>query len=655
MGRNNRTLIGERSTGAWLAAWVVLAAVCIWSYWPGLQGPFLLDDHGTLSRLGSLGGVDDWLSFRAFVLGGHAGPTGRPVALLSFLLDANTWPTDPWPFKRTNLAVHLLCGMALGTLVNRVLAMLGHGRPAARTCALAAAAIWMLHPFLVSTALYPVQRMAQLAALFVFAGLAAYLGGRAMLPTDARKAYLVMSLAIVLATVLATLSKENGILMPLLVGIAELTIVSSQRSRLGTLNRAWAAVFIAVPAVLVFSYLAWKLAGIDPFATLPGRDFSVQERLLTQFRVLADYLRHWFVPELYTAGVFQDHVVKSTGLLAPVTTILGLALHGGLVAAAVRLRRRRPLFSFAVLFFYGGHLLESTVLNLELYFEHRNYLPAAFLAVPPVVALYRALPRRASAIAILSLAALLAAFTHFSATVWADYRSIVAAAAEKAPTSVRAQQQLATLQFNDGEYHAALDTIDRGLEARPDSHTLQLTRGIILCRIGTLDDRTFGAVAHAVSQKVFDGRIFDTYSTFVAALVDGKCIENAPSKARAMLTRMLDVPGNADPTSTAYSHVEFLIGYTHLAEGDTRMAIEAFRRSFDAVNQPGTAMRAAAVLASAGRYDEALDFAGRALDLLDSERRAGNGSVRVRRSDVLEFQQRVREARAAGAAAPSGD
>ena len=38
--------------------------------------------------------------------------------------------------------------------------------------------------------------------------------------------------------------------------------------------------------------------------------------------------------------------------------------------------KKHPVFSFAILWFFAGHVLESTVIPLELYFEHRNYLPA---------------------------------------------------------------------------------------------------------------------------------------------------------------------------------------------------------------------------------------------------------------------------------------
>ncbi len=71
-------------------------------YFPGLNGPFLLDDFGPVAALDKYGGIHDWETFRLFVFGDKSGPLGRPVSLLSFLLDGTTF-IDPWRFKFTNL------------------------------------------------------------------------------------------------------------------------------------------------------------------------------------------------------------------------------------------------------------------------------------------------------------------------------------------------------------------------------------------------------------------------------------------------------------------------------------------------------------------------------------------------------------------------
>ncbi len=71
-------------------------------------GDFLFDDFGNLPTLGATGPVDNWPTFWRYLTSGIADPTGRPIALLSFLADAQNWPTDPYPFKRTNLLLHLI-------------------------------------------------------------------------------------------------------------------------------------------------------------------------------------------------------------------------------------------------------------------------------------------------------------------------------------------------------------------------------------------------------------------------------------------------------------------------------------------------------------------------------------------------------------------
>src|ERR1700754_2594324 len=90
------------------------------AYRPGLTGPFLFDDYANLPILGEGGAVTDAASFARYITSGAADPTGRPVALATFLLDAQDWPADPYPFKRSNLILHLLNGALLLVLLRRL-------------------------------------------------------------------------------------------------------------------------------------------------------------------------------------------------------------------------------------------------------------------------------------------------------------------------------------------------------------------------------------------------------------------------------------------------------------------------------------------------------------------------------------------------------
>ncbi len=635
--------------------WLLLFAIAVLAYFPGLSGPFLLDDYGSIADLGNFGGITDWETFKIFVFGGHSGPTGRPISLLSFLIDANNWPADPWPFKRTNLAIHLINAALLGSLIVRLLRVLEVEEQNARWIALMSTACWVLHPFLVSTTLYVVQRMAQLSTLFILAGLNVHFVGRALISRNLVTGYAVLTLSVVLFTLLAMLSKENGILLPLLIGVTELTIFASQRHRLEGLNRNWAIIFIIIPSAIIFLYLLEKPLRGNFFEIVPPREFSVYERFLTQPRVLMDYLKHWFVPELYTTGIFQDHFPKSTGFFSPVTTALSFLAHAAIVTAAIAYRRKWPLFAFAALFFYASHLLESTVLNLELYFEHRNYLAAVFLFVP-LIAILQQRAKRQTVLAVTVVAVfVLGGFTRYSATVWQDFASIVEVSARKAPTSVRAQAQYATQLFNEGHHQASLDVISKAIEIDNSERPLLLVnRLIILCNLGVDTKGEFDSVAAILSKRPYDPRSVKLYSEFSSLVINDKCKNVQTGGLRSMYSDMLNVPRNADPTSLAFSQIQYLIGFASVHMQDLPGATAAFGLSLK--TRPGAqhAMLMAAHLATAEYFDEAIEFSNIALSQLDVMQTDLLDIARVTRNDVLAFQAVVRADREAAASNDQG-
>lgn len=639
-GLGDRKLIGF---------WAVALLAGVIAYMPGLDGPFLFDDFGSIAELGSRGGVRDWETFKGFVFGGYSGPTGRPLALLTFLIDANNWPADAWPFKRTNLVIHLINAALLGVLINKVLQLLEMDSRNRRWIVAISAACWLLHPFLVSTTLYVVQRMAQLATLFVFLGFIAYLHGRSLLASNALKAYLIMSLSVGVFTFLAMISKENGILLPLLIGTLEVTVLASQRARLPRLNRYWAIVFLVLPSTIIALYLGGKFLSDDFFRAMPPRDFSTYERLLTQPRILVDYLRHWFVPELYTVGVFQDHFIKSTGILSPITTLFAIVFHLALIVIAVIKRQRWPLFAFAVLFFYASHLIESTVINLELYFEHRNYLASAFLFVPVVVLLQSQLNRRLFFVVAAGALLLLAGITRYTATVWADHDTMVEASAQKAPTSARAQMLLARNLYNRQQYDESIRVIDEAIANIPDNHALLISRSNILCNLGILEASDFEDTARKLAASIYDPRSIRLYTSLGVSIVEGRCPSVTADSLREMFENMLDVAENSDPRLMQFSQIQYLIGYTSVHIGEPERAVAAFEKSLDSRPGAAHAMLMAADLASGDYYDEALHFSGIALQQL----KAGTSNLMqgapVNESDIHAFRATVRADREAAA------
>ncbi len=635
---------GSAHTLRILSGWAVVLLAGVYAYFPGLHGPFVLDDFGSIAALGERGGVVDWDTFKAFVFGGGAGPTGRPLSLLSFLVDANTWPAESWPFKRTNLAIHLLTGVLFGVVTVQVLRTQNVEPRSAQWIALSVAACWLLHPFLVSTTLYVVQRMAQLSTLFTLAGLSAYMYGRSLLGTNRLRAYIAMSAAIVFFGLLATLSKENGILLPMLIGVFELTIYSASSAGTERLNRLWMTAFIVVPSVVVLAYLGNRVFSGTFFEVVPPRQFSIYERLITQPRVLVEYLQHWFIPKLYTTGVFQDHFIKSTGLLSPVTTLLSIVLHLAAIALAFIQRRKWPLLSMAILFFYAGHLLESTVINLEMYFEHRNYLPAAFLFLPILAGAYKRFSRTTYAVIVVALLILLGSFTRYSATIWSDFSSMVEASAHKAPTSARAQTQYAVNLFNANRIEESLATLDRAIENSTfDDPLLLVNRLVALCNVNRLSGDEFERVARTLSPLKYDARHLKVYTRLAEAVVERRCPAVSNSMLASLFERMLTVPYNADPSLLPYSQITYLLGFARAYNDQADAAIAAFEASLS--SRPGAthAMMMAAVLATNGHGKEALYLSDIALEQIEAEAEVRRSGASASRSDILHFQKVVRD------------
>ena len=82
----------------WIYAIALVAAIFV-VYRLSWHGGFVFDDFGTLPALGATGPVDGAARFWRYVTAGSSDPTGRPLSMLSFLIDANDWPTDPYPFN----------------------------------------------------------------------------------------------------------------------------------------------------------------------------------------------------------------------------------------------------------------------------------------------------------------------------------------------------------------------------------------------------------------------------------------------------------------------------------------------------------------------------------------------------------------------------
>jgi tetratricopeptide (TPR) repeat protein len=322
--------------------------------------------------------MDDW---RTAALSTDSGPLGRPIAMLSFAANhALAGNLDGAVIKTTNALVHILSGVFLYLFLTTVLTrspVLSLGRDQALITALFATALWLLHPLHVSTVLYAVQRMTQLAALFTFIGLwqvfrlrAAMLEREPGVPELSR-----ILLHGALWTSLAALSKENGLLLPLLAAVTELCLFRFRGlARYEPAARYSVLLMIVGTALVLILFPVFKPETVQLWYA--QRDFSFSERILTQPRVLWEYLGWLLLPDIGSMGFYSDDYPLSQSLLAPVTTGIALLAFFAIGIVAWLRRDQLPLLGFALLWFLAGHVLESSIFALEIAYEHRNYVPS---------------------------------------------------------------------------------------------------------------------------------------------------------------------------------------------------------------------------------------------------------------------------------------
>jgi hypothetical protein len=465
----------------WLVAgFVGLFCVALAIFWPAVHGPFVFDDFPNLQNLTHVDGKLDLPHIGEYLAAFHGNP-GRPLSALSFLIEDSAWPTSPLAFKRDNLLLHLLVGVLVFVLARRLARQLESTRPKSDAIGLATAAMWLLHPIQLSATMLVVQRMNILCSIFVLLGLLAYLACVTKKAWPDAVRVLLAGAVLGLSAVLAILCKENGILVFAYAVALNLTLL---RPPITALRPTWRRLLHLGTALPMISLAAVALVQLPQIqGSYRGRSFTLGERLLTQPRVIVDYLREILLPRIGSQGIFHDGYVASTGLLSPPSTVLSIAAVALVALAAWRLRARRPLFAFAVCWFIAGHLLESTVVPLELYFEHRNYLPmiGPLFSIACGIATVNVAYRRVAWALLGIWLTMVSALTFINARTWGDRGLMATIWVQENPTSTRAVQMLASYQFDVGDFAGARKTMQEGLARIPQADELSLQSVLLDC------------------------------------------------------------------------------------------------------------------------------------------------------------------------------
>jgi tetratricopeptide (TPR) repeat protein len=217
--------------------------------------------------------------------------------------------------------------------------------------------------------------------------------------------------------------------------------------------------------------------GINPVETILKtyeiREFTLSQRILTQFRVIIFYISLLVFPHPSRLNLLHDFPL-SYSLFNPITTLFSLIAILGAIGLAIRIAKKEHLISFCILWYFGNLVIESSVIGLEIIYEHRNYLPSMFASLLFVILtskISHVFPRQNRTWQVgLSLVVIIFSFwTYQRNQIWGgDEKDFWKDCLEKSPNYVRLYNKIGSTLLNEGKVKEAMGYFSKAVRIRPN-------------------------------------------------------------------------------------------------------------------------------------------------------------------------------------------
>lgn len=566
----------------------------------------MFDDENNLKQLRIINDDLSLTHLQTFFGESKSGPLKRPISVFSFLIDAQNWPADAYSFKRTNVFIHIFNGFLLFIVLWILFRQKGYRENKTLFIAGFATGFWLFHPFLVSTTLYVVQRMAMLPLTFMLVGLWFYLLGRKKYQIyNESKGHVWLFSAVYIMTLLAMLSKENGIVFLWLICLFEVFVIQwyLDYKPLNQRLNLWLLKLPAIAAIVLF------LLQVPAFiADYDVRQFNMGQRLLSETRAVSKYLYHWFIPDYFTEGVFTDGFKFSKNIFNPLTTVFSSVFVLALLAIAWIKRRQWIWFSFAFFFFFVAQILESTIVPLELYFEHRVYVGAIFIGVPITLGLYNATKQSKIFYIIPALICLLlAGMTYMRSDIWGNNLQLHELTMEKFPESLRARMGTAGIYDSKGLVVDASQLVQDGFQYHNNLELIFNSLGINCVQNKVTLEQVDNVVDKLKTQK-FIKNDFWSFINLIKLMFDHNCIGEDTYQAIFDLADALE----QNPNSKIYQKIstaKFIKGQVYFKQEKYELSKDMYIESFKITQNDYEAMNTAIIqFINKDKYAQALEI-----------------------------------------------
>jgi tetratricopeptide (TPR) repeat protein len=426
----------------------------------------------------------------------ETGHLKRPVAYLSLAINYYFNQDNVFGYHIVNILIHFVTAVFLFLFIHQTLRLPRlrerYGKHA-YFIALLSSVLWATNPIQTQAVTYIVQRMASMAGMFYIMSMYFYIHGRV---SDQKSVKAFAYSTCIITGLLACGSKENAAMLPVSILVFDLLLIQGlskkKALRIGLLFLLCALV---AQALLLLTQGVFLLDLEEYLSGYSLRNFTLMERVLTESRVIVFYISLLLYPMPSRLCIMHSPTL-STGLFDPPTTFLSILLILGVIAYALAAARKYPLISYCILFFFLNHIVESSVLPLELAFEHRNYTPSMLFFVPISILIVkglRAFSHKPAMYTIITAFVILIIISNGHGTfirnvIWKTDESLWMDAVDKYPNASRGHHNLAHYYDRNNHIDKALRHYTQALTLPEPSYGNKsyFTR----CNLGLLYERT---------------------------------------------------------------------------------------------------------------------------------------------------------------------
>jgi tetratricopeptide (TPR) repeat protein len=574
----------------YLLSSLLISVLVVISYSNTLTFPWHLDDAPNILQNSAIQ-IKDFapksLLKAFFSAAPFTGQFSRPLSFFTFALNWYSGGNNTTGYHIVNILIHVLASILLFLSIDLLFncstkLKQTYSKKTSRFIALFSSLLWALHPIQTQSITYIVQRMTSMSGLFSIFSIYWFIKQYSVSNTSKRLTYLICSS---LCFFCAISSKENPALLPLSFVLIHFAFFYEDHRKYTEIIK-YALITLSV-FISVFSiyYLYSHNYFESYFSFLPhaGRPFSLYERVLTEPRILLFYISLilYPLPERFSI----DHSIElSTSLFTPWETLPTILLLFIIFVVCLKYLKAAPLICFPILFFLINHVIESSIIPLELIFEHRNYLPSFFLFIPFSVLLHKIIITYQNSnkvilyAVILFLPAILILFgwsTFLRNTRWSSAEILWTDAAKKAPFNARPLSYLG--EIYGWEKPKSKENLNRAIHyyksALGKTGPLKNFNDAILGNIGGIyfNYELYDKAKEYYQKAIDEGSQFSSLRFGLAKVL---VLQEEFSAAQDQLEQIIKNTETKN-VSRAYN----LSGLIYLWQGDYQKAVEACRKA----------------------------------------------------------------------------